>query len=243
VQLPPPESLPSDWDDSPLIAAARERLEAQKKVTAKVRKMVSSCPAFKELRLVKSAQAKLAAQIEKLEAKAARLRQRIASIEPSGWKEFVRVVQVRGQGHVYLSLFFFRFFFFKVWATPLLRALRRAGGGGRSASRSCRRACRANNVDSFFYLLTHLFSCFELCICSVLCIKLCSPSDTSSRTFQKFKHVVARLRQRIESDGGWVLRKIMLCHQVSYSIINSPLSVVVFLIGSSTRWHGIKHKA
>lgn len=163
VQLPPPESLPSDWDDSPAIAAARERLEAQKKVTAKVRKMVSSCPAFKELRLVKSAQSKLAAQIEKLEAKAARLRQRIASIEPSGWKEFVRVVQVRWQCHVALSLFLFSVIFGWLgnsvcsrakWQDGIggVRALCQAEAGERRASRTCRRASRAENVIFVFCL-------------------------------------------------------------------------------------------
>jgi hypothetical protein len=162
VQLPPLESLPSDWDDSPLIAAARERLEAQRKVTAKVRKMVSSCPAFKELRLVKSAQSKLAAQIEKLEAKAARLRQRIASIEPSGWKEFVRVVQVRWQGHVYRS--FYSFFLFFDFATlycfeqggtaeeeVCVRCAERRGEEGVRLGRASR---LANNANLFFWFLT-----------------------------------------------------------------------------------------
>lgn len=69
-------------------------------------------------------------------------------------------------------------------------------------------------------------------------LPLQNPSRITFRTFQELKHLVARLKQRIIPDGGWMLRKILLCHKISLSLTISPLSVVVFLKGSSTRWHG-----
>ena len=71
-----------------------ERLVEQRRQVASIRKAMKNTAGYKEHRKLQEEQRRQEDRGERMKAKAARLRDRLRSVQPTGWPEFVQVVKV-----------------------------------------------------------------------------------------------------------------------------------------------------